>query len=82
MRVILFREGNTNMTRLPPSLDVFGSFFPIWMFCLIVGIVLTLAIRPLLVWTRLDPELRPRVVVYPSMVALFACTIWLIWFRN
>jgi len=64
-----------------PSVDVFGSFFPIWMFCIVGGIVLTLAVRFVLVRARLDGELGPRVIVYPSMVALIACTIWLVWFR-
>ena len=64
-----------------PSVDVFGSFFPIWMFCFVAGIVLTLAVRFVLIRVRLDEELGPRAVVYPSMVALFACSIWLVWFR-
>lgn len=67
--------------RLPPTVDILGSFFPIWMFLLTAGILLTLAVRFVLVRTGLDAELRPRVVVYPSMVALIACTLWLICFR-
>lgn len=64
-----------------PSVDVLGSFFPIWMFCIVAAIVVTLAVRSLLVYARLDGELGPRVIVYPSMVALIACAIWLVWFR-
>jgi hypothetical protein len=45
------------------------------------GILLTLAIRLLLVRARLDAEIGPRVIVYPSMVALFACAFWLVCFR-
>lgn len=63
-----------------PTVDVFGSFFPIWMFCIGAAIVVTLAIRSLLVYARLDGELGPRAIVYPSMVALIACVIWLVWF--
>lgn len=63
-----------------PSLDVFGSFFPIWMLCILGAVVLTLVIRFVLIRARLDGELGPRVVVYPSMVALFACAIWLVLF--
>jgi len=67
---------------MPPSIDVLGSFFPIWMFCLLAGLLLTVAVRLLLVRTGLDAELGPRPIVYPSLVALFACSIWLIWFRS
>lgn len=67
--------------RLAPSVDILGSFFPIWIFCLGTGLLLTLAIRFLLIRVRLDAEIGPRVVVYPSLVALFACTFWLVCFR-
>jgi hypothetical protein len=63
-----------------PLLDVFGSYFPIWMFCIGAGVVLTLAVRFLLILLRLDGALGPRIVVYSSMVALFACAIWLVLF--
>ena len=63
-----------------PSLDVFGSFFPIWMLCIAAAILITLAVRLLLVRLRLDGELGPRVIIYPSMVTLFTCTIWLVFF--
>jgi YtcA-like protein len=63
-----------------PSLDIFGSFFPIWMLCIVAAILLTLAARFVLIRARLDGELGPRVVIYPSMVALFACAIWLVFF--
>jgi hypothetical protein len=66
---------------MAPSLDILGSFFPIWMFCLIAGILLTLALRFLLVRAGLDTEIGPRPIVYPSLVALMACVIWLVWFR-
>jgi len=64
-----------------PSVDILGSFFPIWMICILAGIVLTLAVRWLLIRARLDAELGPGIIIYPSMVTLFACAIWLVGFR-
>ncbi|MBV9503960.1 MAG: hypothetical protein JO323_03035 [Acidobacteriia bacterium] len=69
------------MFEYAPSVDLFGSFFPIWMVCILAGVVLTLAARAALIRVRLESELGPRLVVYPSMVTLFACTIWLVLFR-
>ena len=69
------------MFEYAPSVDLFGSFFPIWMICILAGVVLTLAARSALIRVRLESELGPRLVVYPSMVTLFACTIWLVLFR-
>ena len=65
-----------------PSLDVFGSFFPVWMPCIAAGVVLTLGVRLVLVRLRLDGELGPRIVIYPSLVTLFACATWLLFFAT
>jgi YtcA family len=64
-----------------PSIDVLGSFFPVWMFCLLGAVVLTAAARSLLLKTGLESHLGPRIIIYPSMLTLFACGIWLIGFR-
>ena len=69
------------MFEYAPSVDLFGSFFPIWMICIAAGAALTLAARLVLIRTRLDDQLGPRLIVYPSMATLFACTIWLVFFR-
>lgn len=61
-----------------PWLDVFGSFFPVWMLCGGVAVLLTLGLRFAMVRARLEPG--PGIVIYPSMTALFACTIWLVFF--
>jgi len=63
-----------------PSFDLFGSFVPLWMLCILVAVLLTLAVRFLLIRMKLDEELGPRVIVYPCMGALFACAIWLLFF--
>lgn len=63
-----------------PSLDVWGSYYPIWMLCIGAAVLLTLAVRFVLLRVKLDGELGPRAVVYPSMVTLFACVIWLVFF--
>lgn len=51
------------------------------MVCIIAAVLLTLAVRFLFNRCGLGTELGPRVIVYPSMVTLFACTIWLVCFR-
>jgi hypothetical protein len=69
------------MFEYAPSVDLLGSFFPIWMVCITAAAVLTLGTRFLLIRARLDNELRPKLIVYPSMVTAFACAIWLALFR-
>lgn len=64
-----------------PSIDIVGSFFPIWMLCLVGGLILTFAARSLLLKAGIENELGPRIVIYPSMLTLFSCSIWLFFFR-
>lgn len=62
-----------------PSFDIDGSFFPAWLVCLTVGLVLTAGARWLL--TRFDIEFAFPVLTWPSLTALFTFTLWLAWFR-
>ena len=62
-----------------PSFDILGSFFPAWLLCLALGLVLTVAARWLLL--RLHVVLALSILTYPSLTALFTCALWLTFFR-
>jgi YtcA family len=64
-----------------PSVDIIGSFFPVWMICLTLAIVLVFVVRYLLVHYQLESEVGPVALFYPSVVVLFTCLLWLIFFR-
>jgi fructose-specific phosphotransferase system IIC component len=62
-----------------PSFDIVGSFFPAWLICLAVAILLTVLARWLLL--RLHIEIALPVLVYPSLTALFTFALWLVFFH-
>lgn len=62
-----------------PSFDVLGSFFPAWLACLALSLVLTAAARWLLL--RLHIVVALPALTYPSLTALFSFTLWLALFR-
>ena len=62
-----------------PSFDLLGSFFPAWLLCLAVGVVLAFAAGWLLL--RLGIVIAVPVLTYPSLTALFACMLWLAFFQ-
>jgi len=64
-----------------PSVDVVGSFFPVWMVCLVVAIILSACLRWVLLRLRLEAEVGPLALFYPSALVLFACALWLIFYR-
>jgi len=61
-----------------PSVDVLGSFFPAWLVCFIVAIVLTALVR--LALSRLRVKAALPILVYPSMAAIFTFLLWLLFF--
>ena len=66
------------MTRAP-SFDILGSFFPAWLACLALAVLLTIASRWLLM--RVHVELSLPILTYPSLTALFTLSLWLAFFR-
>ena len=64
-----------------PQVNVVGSFFPSWMLCVAIGIVLGIVARRLFVRAGIDPYLGPRALVYPSLALLVALVLWVALFR-
>lgn len=64
-----------------PSFNILGSFFPAWILCGLIGIVLAVVSRILFVRLNFERELSPLVVVYPCLAAFFTFSIWLLLFR-
>jgi len=52
------------------------------MVAMVLGIVLTLLLRQLFIWTGLDPYLAPRGLVYISLAVLVTLATWLFVFRG
>jgi hypothetical protein len=63
-----------------PSFNLLGSFFPAWILCGVVGILLAVAVRLLFVRIKLEQQLRPLILVYPCLAAFFTFTLWLLFF--
>jgi hypothetical protein len=61
-----------------PSFDILGSFFPAWLGCLALAILLTAVSRALL---SRYVEIAWPVLVYPSLTAVFTFALWLVLFR-
>ena len=61
-----------------PSFDIVGSFFPAWLLCLVVAVLLTVVSRAVL---RRHVEIAWPVLVYPCLTAIFALASWLALFR-
>jgi YtcA family len=61
-----------------PAFDILGSFFPAWLVCFAVAILLAVLCRALL---QPHVEIAFPVLVYPSLTAIFTFALWLALFR-
>ena len=64
-----------------PSVDIIGSFFPVWMVCLTVAVVLTFGVRHLLLRYKIEQEVGSLALFYPCSVILLTSLLWLIFYR-
>jgi YtcA family len=77
LRLLLVAPSLWSCSRAP-SVDVLGSFFPAWLLCFTVAIVLTALVQLALV--RLRVKVALPLLAYPSLAALFTFLLWLIFF--
>jgi len=65
-----------------PTVDIIGSYFPSWIVCIVVGLVLALVLRLLLIGLKIDAYVRLKLIVYMCAAVCFALVVWLMFFQN
>ena len=65
-----------------PIVAIAGANFPSWLLCMMVGGVLAALFRPLLVLARIERHVGPLVIFYPSLIAMFAMIVWVLFFNR
>lgn len=64
-----------------PSFNVLGSYFPGWIACLVLSVVITAVLRWIANRTGLEQRLPMLPLFYLSLALLIACLLWLIAFE-
>jgi hypothetical protein len=62
-----------------PAHDILGSYFPSWMICALLGLILAIGVRRILIAANVDEFVPAPVLVYLIMAVAFAFALWLIW---
>lgn len=60
-----------------PSLNLFGTFFPSWMLCALIGILAAVIAYAIIGRTRLATEVKPALLAYPSIALSVTFLLWL-----
>jgi YtcA family len=63
-----------------PEYSIFGSFFPVWIFCSAGGLLLMAGARALVARTAIAEHLAAPVLLYLGMATFFACVLWLLFY--
>lgn len=63
-----------------PEYSIFGSFFPVWIFCAAGGLVLAVGARVLIARTVIADHLAAPVLSYLSLAIFFSCVLWLLFY--
>jgi YtcA family len=63
-----------------PEYSIFGSFFPVWIFCSAAGLVLAAGARVLVARTAIAEHVAAPVLSYLSMAIFLACMLWLLFY--
>jgi hypothetical protein len=61
-----------------PEYSIFGSFFPVWIFCSVGGLLLMTGARALVARSVIAEHLAAPLLLYLGMATFFACVLWLL----
>ena len=65
-----------------PVIDIEGAYFPAWLLCVIVGIVLAVLARYVFVWLKVERHMGPLPLVYSCLALLLALVTWMVFFHT
>ena len=65
-----------------PVVNIYGSFFPAWTLCLLIGVAVAGVLRVVFAATGLEEGFIPVLLVYPALALLVASLTWLVLFRG
>jgi hypothetical protein len=63
-----------------PEYSIFGSFFPVWIFSAVSGLLLAMGARVLISRTAIAEHLAAPVLFYLGMATFLACVLWLLFY--
>jgi len=63
-----------------PEYSIFGSFFPVWIFCSVSGLLLAMGARAVITRTAIAEHVAAPVLFYLGTATFLACMLWLLFY--
>lgn len=77
---LILSTGPASAFAVAPSVPIFGSYFPVWIICAVLGVIAAVIGRQLFIALGLDEFLPLRVLVYFCLAIVSGLAIWFFWF--
>ncbi len=58
--------------------NVLGSYFPVWLLCMLLGVAAAFGARALFLRFKIEPYVGPLPLTYLSVVVAVSCLAWLL----
>jgi YtcA family len=65
-----------------PSIDVYGSYFPAWLICLVIGVVLTVLVSLIARFFEIGSFRSFGPLLPVSLILIFSITTWFLFFAS
>ena len=65
-----------------PALNIVGSYFPAWMLCAIIGVLVALGVRALLVMCDVEGTLKLPFLTHLAIALTATLLVWLLCFGH
>src|SRR6201993_5289674 len=64
------------------TIDVFGSYFPAWMICILTGLALTFVAHWIVQVGNLKAYVGPAALIYSCLMIIFTFATWILFYQN
>jgi YtcA family len=75
-------SGCPRVSAYAPSLDVYGSYFPAWLICLIIGVILTVLAGQIGRFFDLSALRKFGPLIPVSLILIFSIATWFLFFAS
>ena len=73
-----FSLGSATAAGCAPVISLAGAEFPVWILCLLTGILVSVLLRPLFITVGIDQWMTPRPLIYSCLALVVAFLSWLL----
>jgi cation transporter-like permease len=65
-----------------PTMDLLGSYFPAWMLCTAIGVLVAVVIWRILAMAGIDDHVVAPLLTYAGLALSATLLFWLLWFGH